>query len=117
MLVPVADFALCTLSSDLDYHLTLQLAKHPTFHICVFKNVYILFLKDFVYLFLDKGERKDKERKKNINVWSPLMCLSTGDLACDPGMCPDWESNQRPSGSQSGAQSTEPHQPVQKTFF
>ena len=31
-------------------------------------------------------------------------CLSrappTGDLAHNPGMCPDWESNQRPFGSQ-----------------
>ena len=30
-------------------------------------------------------------------------------LACNPGMCPDQELNWRPFGSQSGAQSTEPH--------
>ena len=24
----------------------------------------------------------------------------TGDLACNPGICPDWESNQQPFGSQ-----------------
>ena len=36
---------------------------------------------------------------------------STGDLACNPGMYPDWESNQRPFGSQAGTQSTEPYQP------
>ena len=35
----------------------------------------------------------------------------TGNLARTPGMCPDWEVNQRPFGSQSSAQSTEPHQP------
>ena len=34
----------------------------------------------------------------------------TGDLARNPGICPDWESNQRPFGPQAGAQSTEPHQ-------
>ena len=28
----------------------------------------------------------------------------TGDLACNPGMCPDWESNWRPFGLQAGAQ-------------
>ena len=28
-----------------------------------------------------------------------------------PRMCPDWESNQRPFGSQASAQSTEPRQP------
>ena len=35
----------------------------------------------------------------------------TGDLACNPGMCPDWELNQRPFGSQACAQPTELHQP------
>ena len=35
----------------------------------------------------------------------------TGDLASNPGMCPDWESNQPPFGLQVGTQSTEPHQP------
>ena len=35
----------------------------------------------------------------------------TGDLACNPDMCPDWESNQRPFDSQAFTQSTELHQP------
>ena len=41
-------------------------------------------------------------------------CLSrapTRDLACNPGMCPDWESNLQPFGSQAVTQSTELHQP------
>ena len=38
----------------------------------------------------------------------------TGDLACNPGMCPDWELNRRPFGSQAGIQSTEPYQPGHK---
>ena len=29
-----------------------------------------------------------------------LLHAPTGDLACNPGMCPDWESNQPPFGSQ-----------------
>ena len=33
------------------------------------------------------GERREKERERNINVQLP------GDLAHNPGMCPDWESN------------------------
>ena len=40
-----------------------------------------------------------------------LSHLPTGDPARNPGLCPDWESNQRPFGSQAGTQSTEPHQP------
>ena len=34
-----------------------------------------------------------------------------GDLACNPGMCPDCEWNQRLFGSHADAQSTEPHHP------
>ena len=42
------------------------------------------------------------------------MCVPpTGDLAHNPGMCPDWELNQRPFGLQAGTQPTEPHQPGQ----
>ena len=35
----------------------------------------------------------------------------TGDPAHNLGMCPDWESNQKPVGLQARAQSTELHQP------
>ena len=35
---------------------------------------------------------------------------STGDLAVNPGMCPDQESNQWPFDLQASAQSPEPHQ-------
>ena len=34
----------------------------------------------------------------------------TRDLAHNPGMCPEQESNWRPLGSQAGTQSMEPHQ-------
>ena len=34
----------------------------------------------------------------------------TGDLAHNPGVCRDWESNWRPFGLQAGTPSTEPHQ-------
>ena len=36
---------------------------------------------------------------------------ATRDPACNPGMCPDWDSNWQPYCSQAGAQSTKPHQP------
>ena len=32
----------------------------------------ILFKKDFIYLFLKRGEGKEKERERSINVWLPL---------------------------------------------
>ena len=50
----------------------------------------------------------EKERERNINVWLPLMRPL---LTPNPGMCPDWELNLRPFGSQASAQSTEPQQP------
>ena len=30
------------------------------------------FFRDFIYLFLDRGEGQKKERERNINVWLPL---------------------------------------------
>ena len=76
------------------------------------------FKKDFIYLFLKRGEGREKERERNINVWLPLERPLTGDLAHNPGMCPDWESIQQPFGLQAGTQSTEPHQPgLIRIFF
>ena len=64
----------------------------------------------FIYLFLDRGEGREKDRERNINVWLPLAHPAPGNLARNPGMCPDWESNQQPFGLQAGAQSIKPHQ-------
>ena len=60
------------------------------------KKIYIFCFFFFLrfYLFLFRGDGMEKERKRNINVWLPLGVPPTGDLACNPGMCPDWESNQ-----------------------
>ena len=30
------------------------------------------FFKDFIYLLLETGEGREKERERNINVWFPL---------------------------------------------
>ena len=42
---------------------------------------------------------------------------STGDLAHNPGLCLDWESNRRLLGLQAGAQSREPHEPGSVSLF
>ena len=67
--------------------------------------------KDFTYLFLERGEGREKERERNINVWLPLMWPPTGHLAHNPGMCPDSELNRRPFGLQVSTPFTESHQP------
>ena len=62
-------------------------------------------------------QEREGEREVNINVWVASCAPPMRDLAHNPGMCPDWESNQRPFGSQAGAESTEPHQPGPKSHF
>ena len=54
------------------------------------------FLKDFIYLFLERGERREKEKERNINVCLPLehpllgtwpttqSCALTGNETHDP---------------------------------
>ena len=32
-----------------------------------------IFFKDFIYLFLDRREGREKERERNISVWLPLV--------------------------------------------
>ena len=53
---------------------------------------------------------REREGEKHQYVVIPYVFL-TGDLAHNPGTCPDWESNWRPLSSQVGAQSPESHQP------
>ena len=45
----------------------------------------IFFKKDFI----ERGEAREEERERNINVQLPLMCPPTGVLAHNPGMCPN----------------------------
>ena len=67
-----------------------------------------------LFIFRERG-REQKERERNISVssdvWLSLACPPlTGDLAHNPGVCPDWDSNRQPF-SQASTQSTEPPQP------
>ena len=70
-----------------------------------------LFLKDFIYLFLERGEGWEKERERNITVWLPLQCPLLGTWPATQACALDWELNRQRFGSQAGTQSTEPHQP------
>ena len=70
----------------------------------------------YLFIFRQRGRVGEREGKKHQHVVAS-HAPPTGDLACNPGICPDWELNQQPFGSQAGAQSTEPHQPRQQIFF
>ena len=74
-----------------------------------FLKIRFFFLKDFIYLFLDRGEGREKEKHQCVVA---SQAPHAGDLAGNPGTCPDWESSQGPFGSQAGTQYTEPHQPA-----
>ena len=56
------------------------------------------FLKDFIYVILERGEGREKEGEKHQRVVAS-RAPPTGDLAHNPGMCPDWESNPLRFGS------------------
>ena len=44
---------------------------------CLWYFVLSLF-EYFIYLFLERGEGREKEREININLWLPLMCPQLG---------------------------------------
>ena len=81
---------------------------------CYNKCEYTL-LKDFIYLFIFREREGEREGEKHQCVVA-LHTTPTGDLACNPILCPDWELNHPPLGSQAGTQSTEPHQPGLNTL-
>ena len=63
-----------------------------------------------LFIFREKGREGEREGEKHECV-VVSHTPPTGDLACNLGMCPVWELNQWPFGSQAGVQSTKPHQP------
>ena len=78
-----------------------------------FKKIFYLFI---LFIFKARGREGEREGAKHQCVVASYM-PPTRDLACNPGMCPAWEVNQRPFGSQASAQSTEPHQPGNTAGF
>ena len=68
----------------------------------IYFSEFLNFFKDFIY-FLREGKGGRKEEKHQCVVASHLP--PTGDLAHNPGTCPDWELN-RPLISQASTQST-----------
>ena len=61
-------------------------------------------------MYFERGKRREKERERNID-WLPPTRPPTRGLACNPGMCPEWELNWRPFSSQDCTEPTEPYHP------
>ena len=81
-------------------------------HIVLFLTLGI-WIDNFLrfYLFIFREGKGGREGEKHQCVVAS-GALPTGDLVCNPGMCPCWELNWQPFGSQASAQSPEPHQQV-----
>ena len=41
-------------------------------------SFFFKFLKDFIYLYLERREGREKERERDSNVWLPLTCAPPG---------------------------------------
>ena len=61
-------------------------------------QVFFYFLRFYLFIFRQKGREGEREGEKHQCVVASYV-PPTGDLARNPGMCPDWESNQQPLGS------------------
>ena len=84
------------------------------FFIYSFKERFF-FLRFYLFVFRKRGMEGEREgEKRQCVVVSHVP--PTGELAHNPGMCPDWESNRQPFGLQVGAQLTEPHKPELEAF-
>ena len=85
----------------------------PSECVCVWRTCFLK--KDFIYLFLERAEGREKDRERNINVWLPLG-MPTKDLDCNPDMCRDWNGTSNPLVHRS-ALSPVSHQPGQTSLF
>ena len=55
------------------------------------------FFFSFIYLFIFRQRRREGERKGEKHQCVFASCtFPTGDLARNPGVCPDWESTSDP---------------------
>ena len=58
------------------------------------------FLKGFIYLYFREWKGGRKRGRETHQCVVASRAPPTGDLACNPGVYLDWESNQRLFGSQ-----------------
>ena len=68
------------------------------FIVIYFGALYSFLKRFYLFIFRERGREGDREGEKHqCVVASPVV--PTGDLACNPGMFPDWESDQQPFDS------------------
>ena len=83
------------------------------FYLFIYLSIY---LSIYLFIYWQRWREGEREGEKHQCVFASYA-PPTGDLAHNPGMCPDWESNWRPFGLQAHTQSTELHQPGLEAIF
>ena len=58
----------------------------------------VLFLRFYFFIFRERGREGERQGEKHHCVVASHV-PPTGDLAHNPGMCPDWELNWQPFAS------------------
>ena len=70
-----------------------------------YRNIFLFFIifkrlvnfEGFIYfIFRQRGREGEREGEKPQCVAASCAVPPTGDLACNPGMCPDWELTHNP---------------------
>ena len=83
------------------------IANSVSFSNAVFLHLFFLRF----YLFLKSWERGGEREGEKYQCMVASCKPPTGDLARNPDLCPDWESNWQPFSLQARTQSTDLHQP------
>ena len=58
----------------------------------VINNYNFIFKINYLFIFRERGREGEREEEKHQCVVASHVA-PTGDLAPNPGMCPDWELN------------------------
>ena len=78
---------------------------------CSTSSVILIFFRFYLFIFRESGREGGREGEKHQCVVASHTPTPTGDLAQNPGICPDWKSNWKPFTLHAGTQFTEPHHP------
>ena len=68
----------CVLTGDQTCHLGVPGQRSNQLDYMARAGGPIFFLKILFHLFLERGEGREKERERNINMWLPLACPLLG---------------------------------------
>ena len=67
------------------------------FHQLFCLSLTLFFLRFYLFIFRERGKEEKREGEKRQCVVASCV-PPAGDLACNPGMCPNWELKQQPCG-------------------